>query len=159
MHFHTDLSHSKHVSWKNDAKTPFSILHHLSPVIFANTTAVAFALLHNSSFTFHCYIQREPTPTQKSAWKCQLQPFVTSCAKGITKGIHSCKPASLNRPAESWAASHTSLSQTVKFLGSKGLTYACWQYISWSCSKSIFGMVQFDWKPFIYYCKKRKVGR
>ena len=36
-------------------------------------------------------------PTQKSAWKwrCNLSwPF----AQKITKGIHSCKPASQNRP-------------------------------------------------------------
>ena len=52
---------------KNDAKTPF--FHHLSPVIFANATIMPFLLLHNSMFNFHCYTQREATPTQKSARK------------------------------------------------------------------------------------------
>ena len=32
-------------------------------------------------FSFHCYTQRELTPTQKSARKWQLRPFATSCAK------------------------------------------------------------------------------
>ena len=42
------------------------ILHHLSPVIHANATVVATVVLRNSRFRFHCYTQREPTPTQKS---------------------------------------------------------------------------------------------
>ena len=39
----------------------------------------------------------EATSTQKSArkWCCNLSQL---CARKITKGIHSCKPASLNRP-------------------------------------------------------------
>ena len=41
-------------------------LHHLSPVIFANTTVVVFVLLHNSWFNFHSYTRHEPTPNQKS---------------------------------------------------------------------------------------------
>ena len=45
-------------------------LHHLSKVIFATSKVLAFVLLHNSSFNFHCYTQREATPTQKSARKC-----------------------------------------------------------------------------------------
>ena len=54
---------------KNDAEMLFSILHHLSPVILANATAVAFALLHSSTFrfSFRCCTQREPTPVQKLA--------------------------------------------------------------------------------------------
>ena len=39
-------------------------------VIFATATVLAFVLLRNSSFNFHCYTQREATPTQKSARKC-----------------------------------------------------------------------------------------
>ena len=39
------------------------------PEIFATATVVAFVLLHNSRFNFHCYTQREATPTQKSARK------------------------------------------------------------------------------------------
>ena len=45
-------------------------LHPLSMVIFATATVLAFVLLHNSNFNFHCYTQREATPTQKLAWKC-----------------------------------------------------------------------------------------
>ena len=54
---------------KNDAKTLFSTLHPLSPVIFATATVVAFVLLRNFRFNFHSYTQREETPTQKSARK------------------------------------------------------------------------------------------
>ena len=42
----------------------FSALHPLSPVFFAIATVVAFVLLSNSRFNFHCYTQREATPTQ-----------------------------------------------------------------------------------------------
>ena len=56
---------------KNEAKTLFfSTLHPLSTVIFATATVLAFVLLRDSRFDFHCYTQREATPTQKSARKC-----------------------------------------------------------------------------------------
>ena len=55
---------------KNYAKTLFPTLHPLSTVIFASATVLAFVRLHDSKFNFHCYTQREATPTQKSAWKC-----------------------------------------------------------------------------------------
>ena len=47
------------------------------PSNFCNSTAtvVAFVLLHNSRFNFHCYTQCEATPTQKSARECAA----TSC--------------------------------------------------------------------------------
>ena len=48
---------------------------------FANATVVAFVLLHNSRFNFHCYTQQEPALSQKSAQKWQLQPFCKSCMK------------------------------------------------------------------------------
>ena len=48
----------------------FSTLHPLSMVIFATATVLAFVLLRDSRFNFHCYTQREATPTQKSAQKC-----------------------------------------------------------------------------------------
>ena len=48
----------------------FSTLHPLSTVIFATETVLAFVLLLDSRFNFHCYTQREATPTQKSARKC-----------------------------------------------------------------------------------------
>ena len=55
----------------------FPILHHLSPVILATATVVAFALLRNSRFNCHFYTQ----PAQKSALKWWLWPFTTSCTK------------------------------------------------------------------------------
>ena len=42
---------------------------------------MAFVLLRNFRFNFHCFTRREATPTQKSAPKWQLRPFATSCAK------------------------------------------------------------------------------
>ena len=52
----------------------------------------------------HCYTQREATPTQKSARKgrCDL---LLPLARKITKGIHSRKPSSLNRPTVDEAGS------------------------------------------------------
>ena len=38
--------------------------------IFATATVMAFVLLRNSMFNFHCYTQREAMPTQKLARKC-----------------------------------------------------------------------------------------
>ena len=57
---------------KNDAKTLFflSTLHPLSTVNFAAATVLAFVLLRDSRFNFHCYTQHEATPTPKSARKC-----------------------------------------------------------------------------------------
>ena len=60
----------------------------------ANTTVVAFVLLRNCRFSFHCYTQHEAAPTQKSAPKWQLWRFVTS----YTERFHLCKPALLNCP-------------------------------------------------------------
>ena len=61
----------------------------------ATATVEAFVLLHNSRFNFHCYTLHEAMPTQKLAWKwrCNLSWLL---AWKITKGIHSCKIASLN---------------------------------------------------------------
>ena len=71
---------------KNDAKTLFSTLHPLSLVIFATATVVAFVLLRNSRFSFHCYTQRVATPTQKSArkWRCDLSRLL---ARKITRAL------------------------------------------------------------------------
>ena len=55
---------------KNDAMMLYFHPPSLSMVIFATATVLAFVLLHNSSFNFHCYTQREATPTQKLARKC-----------------------------------------------------------------------------------------
>ena len=75
----------------------FPTLHPLSPVLLVTAIVVAFVLLHNSRFNFHCYTQREAMPTQKSArkWRCDLSWLL---AQKITKGMHSCRPASQNRP-------------------------------------------------------------
>ena len=68
-------------SAKKQCRHFVSILHHPSPVFLANTTAIAFVLLCNSRFNFHCYTQHEATPTQKLARQWQLQPSTTSSAK------------------------------------------------------------------------------
>ena len=96
MHFFHELT----IFWSAEKQYKdffFSTLHPLSPVIFATATVVAFVLLRSSRFNFHCYTQCEATPTQKSArkWCCDLSRLL---ARKITKGIHLCKPASLNRP-------------------------------------------------------------
>ena len=76
----------------------FPTLHPLSTVIFATATVLAFVLLHDSRLNFHCYTQREATPTQKSARpevRCDLSRLL---ARKITKRIYSSKPASPNPP-------------------------------------------------------------
>ena len=85
----------------------FPILHHLFPVNsiilantkIANTTVVTFVPFLNSRLNFHCYTQREPTPTQKLARKWQLRPFVTSCMKDYEG--HSLVQTSLAEPPNS----------------------------------------------------------
>ena len=78
----------------------FSTLNPLSPVIFATAGVVAFLLLCNptSRFNFHCYTQREATPTQKLALR-PLLALVTSCAKDY-KG-HSLVQTSFTEPPNS----------------------------------------------------------
>ena len=49
--------------------TFFPTLYPLSPVMGATATVVAFVLFRNYRFNFHCYTQREATPTHKSAQK------------------------------------------------------------------------------------------
>ena len=87
------------VSQKMMQRYFFSTLHPLSLVIFSTATVVAFVLLRNPRFNFHCYIQCEAMPTQKSArkWCCYLSQLL---AQKITKGIHTCKPASLHHPIQ-----------------------------------------------------------
>ena len=63
------------VSPKTTQRHLFFILHPLSTVVFATATVLAFVLLRDSRFNFHCYTQSEATPTQKSTWKCTA----TSC--------------------------------------------------------------------------------
>ena len=71
-------------------------LHHFSPVIFATATVMAFVLLCNSRFNFRCHTHCEATPTEKLARSDWDLSWLL--AWKITKGIHSCKPASLNCP-------------------------------------------------------------
>ena len=68
----THFSYELAIIWsakKRRNDTFFPTLHPLSLLIFATATVVAFVLLHNSRFNFHCYTQHEATPTQKLAWK------------------------------------------------------------------------------------------
>ena len=58
------------VSKKTTRRHFFSTIHPFSTVIFATATVLAFVLLRDSRFNFHCYTQPEATPTQKSARKC-----------------------------------------------------------------------------------------
>ena len=48
---------------KRRKDTFFSTLHPLSTVVFATATVLVFVLLRDSRFNFHCYTQREATPT------------------------------------------------------------------------------------------------
>ena len=86
---------------KQRKDTFFPILHHLCPVIFANTTVVAFVMFQHSRFNFHRYTQHEPMRTQKLAWKWQLWSFATSCMKDY-KG-HSLAQTSFPEPPNSKA--------------------------------------------------------
>ena len=60
------------VSQKTTQRHFFFTLHPISMVIFATATVLAFVLLCDSRFNFHCYTQREATPTQKLAQKCSV---------------------------------------------------------------------------------------
>ena len=84
------------VSQKTTQRHFFSILHPLSMVIFATATVLACVLLRDSRW-FHCYTQREATPTQKSARKCAATSRDV-LRKRLQSAIHSSKPASLNHP-------------------------------------------------------------
>ena len=109
--------------------THFFILHHLSPVIFANATVVAFLLLHNSGFNFHCYTQREPTTTQNRPGSGGYE-LSRLLARNITKGNHSCKPASLK-----WQTGETSPLLSEMTAACSGVTIAC---VGFSCNDYIY---------------------
>ena len=84
------------VSQKMTQRHFFHTLHPLSTVVFATATVLAFVLLRDSRFNFHCY-----TAWGNAYWeigpevRCDLSRHL---ARKITKRIHSSKPASLNRP-------------------------------------------------------------
>ena len=74
-----------------------STLHPLSVVIFATATwwhLYCFAILGSTSIVIHsmkqCILRNWP-----GSGSCDLSRLLV---QKITKGIHSCKPASLNRP-------------------------------------------------------------
>ena len=58
------------VSQKTTQRRFFPTLHPFSTVVYTTATVLAFVLLRDSRFNFHCYTQREATPTQKSARMC-----------------------------------------------------------------------------------------
>ena len=91
-------THDLLVSQKMTQRHFISTLYPLSMVIFATATVLAFVLLRDSRFNFHCYTQREATSTQKSARKCTATSRDFFCERLHTKRFHSRKPASLNRP-------------------------------------------------------------
>ena len=88
------------VSQKTTQRHFFSTLHPLSTVIFATAAVLAFVWFRNSRFNFHCYTQREATPTQKSARKCAAtsRDFLRErLQSAFTLAKHA---ASLNRPIQ-----------------------------------------------------------
>ena len=114
-------THDLLVSQKVMQRHFFSTLHPLSPVIFTTATVVAFVLPRSSRFNTHCCTQCETTPTQKSAqkWRCDLSRLL---AQRITKGIHLCKPASLNRPI---SKKHF---HSCTIINNKGWFYLIWRF-------------------------------
>ena len=92
------------VSQKTTQRHFFSTIHPLSTEIFATATLLAFVLLRDSSFKFHCYTQREATPTQKSARKCAATSCDFLCERLRSAFTQSSKSASLNRPIALWAS-------------------------------------------------------
>ena len=94
-----------------------TFFHPPSPFLgnFCNCNSSGICTALNSRFNFHCYTQHEATPTRKSAWKWQLQPLMTSCAKDC-KG-HSLMQTSFTEPPNR-AAGKTSCS-----LNRFGLSY------------------------------------
>ena len=77
------------------------ILHHLSPVILAKAQVVAYVLFCNSRFSCHCYTQCEPPllRNRHGSGSCDLSGLL---ARKITRGIHSCRLASLNCPVNNY---------------------------------------------------------
>ena len=86
---------------KNYAKAIFPILHHLSTVILANATVVAFVQLRNCRFNFHRCTLREATPAQKSAPEVLAATFRDFLRERLRRAFNSRKPASLNCPISS----------------------------------------------------------
>ena len=81
---------------KNDAKTLFSILHHLSAVILANAIVRVCIASYKTQLLkgLYCLKQRLLRNRLRSG-SCDLSRLL---ARKITKGVHSCKPASPSNP-------------------------------------------------------------
>ena len=74
----TYFFHALAIFWSAEKRRKDTFFHPSSPFLCHAAAVVAFL---NSRFNVHCYTQREPKPTQKSARKWHLRPFATSCAK------------------------------------------------------------------------------
>ena len=119
------------------------ILHHLSHGIFANATIMALLLLCKCIFNFHCYTQHEPTHTQKSARKWQLNlswllawkinkgqsPLQTSFAEppnranGVSLFLHLLGNVQLG--SQFLFFIFYKLNYTANMMDEQGLVYAC----------------------------------
>ena len=115
--------------------------------MFANATVVAFVLLRSSRFNFHCYTQREPTPTQKAARKWQIRLFENSCAKDYEG--HSLLQTSFAEPPNSLYIIYpgkTSLS--CEWLCSKVINtclyHLCYAAVAIACTLSTLGPTGFS---------------
>ena len=101
------------VSQKRTQTLFFPTLHPLSLVIFAACCHLyCFAILGSTSIIIHSMKQR----LLKNWLRSDLSWLL---ARKITKGIHSCKPASLNRPVQRELDMHRSCAP-----GSIGTTWA-----------------------------------
>ena len=84
--------------WNNAKTLPPPPPHHLSPVIFANTTVMAFVLLHSSWFNFHSYTEHEPTPHQKLSPEVAAATFRSFLLKRLQRAFtHANQPCWIAR--------------------------------------------------------------
>ena len=147
---------------KNDTKTLFSHPPSPFPSNVCNCNSGAFVLLCNSRFNVHCYTQHEATPTQKSAqkWCCDLLWLLVW---KITKGIHLCKPASLNHPIArvcwwdttiiggSWHKYHFCHDKNMSFL----VTKVCLWWPNFCSDKHIFCCNKSFVLEQAYFCRDK----
>ena len=74
-------THNLLVSQKMTQTLFFFTLHPLSTVIFATATVLAFVLLRDSRFKFHCYTHSVKQRLLRDQPGSALQPLATSCMK------------------------------------------------------------------------------
>ena len=91
-------THDLLVSKKPMQRHFFPTLHPLSTVIFATATVLVFVLLRDSRFNFHCYIHSVKQRLLKNRPGSDTATSRDFLRERFKKGIHSCKPASPNRP-------------------------------------------------------------